>query len=115
MTSFGNGVEDTSGPVATGERYSVPAPVERDILLLQGEEHRKRGEGDGTRERGRSYAKRERVVSKATSNEGRKNVLAVLGPPTKVSFLNVGVEQQSDRDCRPDVHQIIRRPNKTPR
>ena len=67
---FWDGVEDTPRPVTTRERSSVPAPVDLDPLLLQGEEYHKGANGDGTRERGRGDAKGERAVIKTTSGDG---------------------------------------------
>ena len=62
VTSCGDRVEDTPGSVTTRERPSVSTPIDRDPLLLQGEEYYESGNGDGTRERGRGDAKSERAV-----------------------------------------------------
>ena len=62
MAFFWDGVEDTPRSVTTRERSSVPAPVDLDPLLLQGEEYHKGANGDGTRERGRGDTEGERAV-----------------------------------------------------
>jgi len=59
----------TPSSVATAEWSCVSDPVNRDTLLLQGEEYNEGGQGDGTGERGGCDAKRERAFRNVASNE----------------------------------------------
>ena len=72
VTSCGDRVKDTPSSVATVVRSSVPDPVDLDTLLLQGEEHYKSGNRDGTRERGGGDAESERALRRVgqTGGEG---------------------------------------------
>ena len=57
VTSFGDGVEDAPRSVTTVEWPSVSAPLDPDLLVLQGEEHHESRNGNSTSECRRGDAK----------------------------------------------------------
>ena len=68
VTSFGDGVEDAPGSVATFERSSVSDPVDLDTVQLQSEEYHKGGNGNTAGECGDGEAETQREVRNARSN-----------------------------------------------
>ena len=64
VASFRDRVEDTTRSVATIERPIVSAPVDRDALPFQGEEHNEGGNGDSGGECGGGDAERKQTVKK---------------------------------------------------
>ena len=68
VTSFGDGVEDAPGSVATVERSGVSDPVDLDTVQLQSEEYHKGGNGNAAGECGDGEADTERGVRNTRSN-----------------------------------------------
>jgi len=114
MLSLFQRLEYGTRTVNTREGSGVTAPVNLNILLLQGEEDDQGADGDSAREgrRGDTEGKSSSVRNLQIKGSGG-HLLVVLGPPGQVIPPNIVVEGEGDRDCGPNIAHVVRSPDKS--
>ena len=111
MLSVGQYVQDGTSAIDTREGDAVTAPVDFNVLLLQGEEDDQSGNSHRAREGSGGDAE---GLSARNSQPGAGGYsLVVLGPPAQVTSPDVVVEGAGDEDGGPNIGHVIWSPNES--
>lgn len=105
---------DGTGGVNTRKRDVVTAPVQLDVLLLQGEEDDQSADGDAAGEgRGGDAKSFFLSVPRFTIRQMRRCSLVILGPPAQETPPEIVIEEVCDRDGGPNVGHVVGSPNES--
>ena len=115
VLSISQRLENGASGVNACKGDTVTIPVDFYTLLFQGEEGDHGTNSDGAGEARGCDAEREREFVSMRQAIGRSggHSLVVLGPPGQETPPDVVVEDESDRNGRPNVGHVVRSPDKS--